>query len=264
MKKPTSKKPLLQATRNYSLFSEHENQQPVSEKHVANIAQSMREEGFWPSKALSVYRDTKGGLVLIDGHHRLRAANQADVEVFYIVEPGERERSIGRANQLVRKWSSLSFAKLYASRGIEDYQILLNYAEKGLSLQHAASALSLESPSSGNIGPLITDGRFKVKGTHYADRILKILDSCKDLAANITKRAYVEAIGAILWVEEVQDEVLIKRINTNPSMIIPVGRRDQALDILEEVYNFRTQKKLPIQFLVSEKMKIRQPTSNKK
>lgn len=248
----------LRATRNYAMFNDHRNQQPMSNKHINRLAESMKKHGFFPSKPISFYRDPDTRkLIIIDGHHRLRAAQIARVEVFMVEESPEVESLIGDINAGVKKWTSISFVKLFADRGSSDYQTLLTYIDRGLPLPCAASSLMMETPGSSNYNKRIAVGTFKVKSTQLADYLLWVVDSTKGSAKHITKQAYMHALGACFWVKEFDPEIMIKRILTNPTMIQPVARREQALDLLDEVYNYRTQKKLNLKFKAEEALRER-------
>ena len=258
MNNNSTKKHTLRATRDYAMFRDHRNQQPMSNKHINRLAESMKKNGFFPSKPISFYRDpdTKS-LVIIDGHHRLRAAQIAGVEVYMVEESPEVESLIGDINAGVKKWTSISFVKLFADRGSIDYQTLLAYIDRGLPLPCAAAALMMETPGSGNYNKKLSIGAFKVKSTQMADYLLSIVDSTKQSAKHISKQAYMHALGACFWVKDFDPEIMVKRILTNPTMIQPVARREQALDLLDEAYNYRTQKKLNLKFQAEEALRER-------
>ena len=264
MNNNSTKKNMLRATRDYALFHDHRNQQPMSNKHINRLAESMKKNGFFPSKPISFYRDPETKkLIIIDGHHRLRAAQIAGVEVFMVEEDPQVELLIGDINAGVKKWTSISFVKLFADRGSSDYQTLLQYIDRGLPLPCAVSALVMETPGSSNHSQKVPTGEFKVRSTQMADYLLWIVDSTKQAAKNISRQVYIQALGACFWVKEFDPEIMIKRILANPTMIQPVSRRDQALDLLEEVYNYRTQKKLSLKFHAEEALRGRSSPWNK-
>jgi hypothetical protein len=253
----------LKKTSDYSIFAHHPDQQPISNSHVRELSISMTKNGFWPSKPISVFRD-KEKLVLIDGHHRLTAATIAKVEVYYVEEDASKGLLIGDINARVKKWATESFVKLYASRGNEHYNVLQEFIDQGLQLGHAASALINETPGSNNARILIREGAFEVRieGIAYAKKLLGIINRAKLIVPIIQKKAYVEAIGALMRVPEFNPDVLIDRISTNPLLVVPVARRDQALDVIESVYNFRSHNKLPLRSMAEKIMRMRNIKNN--
>jgi hypothetical protein len=241
----------IEQTTNYGLFTYHENQQPMSPVRVRRVIESMRSTGFWPSKPIGVYRSA-GKLVIIDGHHRFEAAKTLGLPIIFVEEPKSHEHLIGVANSIVGTWKNESFAKLYASRGNRDYEDLLFYVERGIPLKQASSLLCGESAHSGNSGQRVRHGTFKIKTDKYINAVLCIIDTVKEVAPEITKRAYIDALSLLLFLPEFDQDVLIKRIQAHPTGIVRCADKSQALEALEEVYNFRAREKTPLAFLAKD------------
>ena len=241
----------IEQTTNYSLFVYHENQQAMSPVRVRRVAESMQKTGFWPSKPIGVFR-SGGKLVIIDGHHRFEAARALGLSILFVEEPEEHGDLIGIANSIVGTWKTQSFAKLYASQGNQDYQDLMFYVERGIPLQQAASLLHGESAHSGNSAQRVKHGSFKIKTDKYINSVLAMIDTVKDVAPEISKKAYINALSLLLFLKEFDQDVLIKRIQAHPSGIVRCADKNQALEALEEVYNFRAREKTPLAFLAKD------------
>jgi hypothetical protein len=211
----------------------------------------MQDTGFWSSKPIGVYRDS-GKLVIIDGHHRFEAAKTLGIPVLFVEEPKSHGDLIGVANSVVGVWKGESFAKFYAQRGNPDYQDLMFYVERGIPLQQASSLLHGESAHSGNTMQRVKHGTFKIKTDKYINAVLAIIDTVKDVAPEIAKKAYVNALSLLLFIKEFDADVLIKRIQSHPTGIVRCADKNQALEALEEVYNFRAREKTPLGFLAKD------------
>jgi hypothetical protein len=246
----------LLKTQDYSRFVYHHNQQPISRAHVQKISESMRTYGFLPSKPIQVCKDG-ARLIVVDGHHRLEAATLLRIPIYYVVEPEEHLSLIGDVNVTVRKWSLTSFIKLYAEQGDSHYAVLLEYINKGIPPTYAISLLSGNSAVNHRITSVVQSGKFRVKATKAIDWILGIVDGAKDVAPNIAKRSYIEALSALWFVDDLDKSQLLQKIRNMPKGIIAAADRAQALECLQEVYNFRRAIKINIAFLAVEKMKER-------
>jgi hypothetical protein len=240
------------STNNFSLFVPHEYQQPMVALHVKRLAEKMKKNGYRVSKPISVYRRADGKLVVIDGHHRLAAAQLAGCFAYYVIEKEEVGEQIGDINEVQRVWCGLSFAKFHAGHGNKDYATLLNYVERGLPLNVAGSLLSGESAHSGNANRKIKTGVFKVKTTKSADTILDLFEKLGDLCPEVESVTYITAISLMLPLKEFQISTLIQRAKANPRALVKCATRQQALGVLEEVYNFRSQIKYNLAFLAEE------------
>jgi hypothetical protein len=246
----------LNQTKDYSIFLPHEHQQPMSEHHVKRIAESMARTGFWQSKPLSVVRKA-GKFVIVDGHHRYAAAKGLGLAVFYVIEADFMLDEIGRGNSAVRVWSVLSFAKMFAAKGDPHYVELLNYVSKGFALRNAASLLRGESAHSGNANDYVKTGTFKIKTRASIDTIFGFMDEFGETCPAVKSAIFVEALSVLLFVQEFDCGTLKARIRTNPLSLVKCNNRQQMLDQIEELYNFRARDKVPLAFLAKEMMTSR-------
>lgn len=249
--------PKIEQTSNYSLFAHNPDQAPMTTMHVKRIASSMRKIGFIAGKPIQVFRGEDGKFIVIDGHNRLEAAKMTGTPLLYVVESAEMANEIGRINFLVKKWSNNSFINLHSSRGNDDYKTLRYFIHKGIPSHLAASILRGESAHSGNSASHVREGTFKVKSTEAAETIVYIFERCDQIAPNIKKRSYIEALSMLLFVPEFDHNTLIKRIEVNPLGIVPCANRVQALESIEQVYNFRSRQTVPLAYLAKESARKR-------
>jgi hypothetical protein len=256
------KTPELQTTSKYDLFVSYEYQREIHPAHVAKLVASMKAHGFLPSKPLQVYRGD-GKLHLLDGHHRLNAAKALGIPVFYVIETERSEETVGAENMTVRRWVPSDFLGLFAGKGNEHYQTLAKYNDLGFPLKQAASLLIGESAHSGNVSNAVASGTFRVKTTwycdiivgiwHHSDGVQRVVDACPCIKG----RTFIEALSMLLRVDPFEPEVMAKRILGNPRMVTKCADRLQALDMLDEIYNFRAKIKLPLAHLAKEAMRDR-------
>jgi hypothetical protein len=247
MKKTTNNTMQIQSTSDYGLFKPHGEQQPMQPAHVKRIITSMKRNGFITAKPIHAYRDGKF-LRIIDGHHRLRAAQTLGIPVYYVVGEKSEMHLIADENYAVRKWSGESFIHMYASRGKQDYITLVSYVKRGIPIVFATSLLAGESAQSGNQNESIRAGTFRVKTTEYADQVLHIMDALGSINPEARSRTFIAAISALLRLPEFSPSVLISKIEQNPRMLVKCANREQMLDLLEEIYNFRAREKSNLAF----------------
>lgn len=246
-----------QTTSEYSLFIHNQYQQPMAERHVREIAESMKRLGFLRSKPVTVVRDGNK-LRLVDGHHRLAAAKAINVPVVYVIEEEGVADAIGELNFTVRKWASMSFIKMYADQGNPHYIELLRYVEQGLPAKNATSLLRGESAGSCNASRAIRTGTFKIKSRRSADVILKYITDLGKIAPVVKSAHFIEAVSLLLFVPEFDPATLTARIDANPRALVKCASGDQMLDLIEDIYNFRAREKLALAFMARRAAKERQ------
>ena len=256
------KSPEIKQSSDYTRFICHEYQQPMSNKHVQDIADSIQKNGYFHSMPISVFVEGTKYRV-IDGHHRLAACKSLKLPVVFVVEPEQNAQSIGVINTLVRKWKASSFIEMYAAQGNRHYATLLRYINDGFKMQQAASLLAGESAHSYNCGKLVACGKFTVKTTATIDAIASLwkrtdgISPIREKAPDITHRPFVEALSMLLNIPRFDLDTLGKRLLNNPRMVTKCADRGQALLLLEEIYNFRAGVKLPLAHLAKEATRTR-------
>jgi len=245
------KTPLIELTKDYGIFKPHGEQQPMQTAHVNRLITSMKLHGFIPANPIHVYKDGKFYRV-IDGHHRLRAAQALGIYVFYIVGDKEDAPLIAVKNWAVRKWNADAFIHMYASRGVESYVKLLTYVKRGLPTKFAIALLSNETTAGGNQNEAIRNGSFKVKVTKYADEIIHVMDTLGSLTPEAKSKHFISAMAVLMRVPEFSSSTLISKIQFNPRALVKCATREQMFELIEEIYNFRSREKLPLAFKCQE------------
>lgn len=241
----------LENTTNYNLFIRNDEQRPIDTNHVRRIAESIARYGFLPSKPIQCYRKN-GKLVVVDGHHRLEAAKSTDTAVFYVAESNKCQSSMAAENTLVKKWATIDFVRLYASRGVAPYQTLLQYNSRGIPLNMAASMMINNGAGSGNATRKIQDGTFKIKGTELIDKVDAVIQEFESKAPAVKSRSFISAISkCILW-DGFNYDMFVRRMRENHLLLEKTSNEDQMLTQIEAIYNYRSRQKFPLKFQIEQ------------
>jgi hypothetical protein len=241
----------LEKTNNYDLFVTNSEQRPISQQHAKKLASSIQQFGFLPSKPIQCYR--KGGrLVVVDGHHRLEAARATGAHLYFIVEGEESQRTMGPENILVKKWSGLDFARMYAARGSKDYQELIRYNDRGIPLNMAASMLINNGAASGNANAAIIEGTFKIKCRRQAEAVCSMIETFGGKNEAVHSRAFISAYSKCLMWDGFSNEAFTKRMRENLIMLEKTSNAEQMLTVIEGIYNKRSRSPVALKFHVEE------------
>ena len=252
----------LEKTTNYGQFTAHENQQPMSKAHVKKLIQSMSKNGFIEAKPIHCYRDGKK-LIVIDGHHRLAAATALSIPVVYAVGLKAESDFIADSNFAVRKWSAESFIRLFASRGNKNYIMILRYVEMGLSATFVAALLSGEVSKGGNQSAKLQAGTWVVKDERTIRTIVDCANQLREISPNIWHDKVLSALAVLVNLSNFDVPTFIARVEANPRSIVKVATREQAIEMIDDVYNFRARTKVDLIFAAAQLLKSRNPVSGK-
>lgn len=246
-----NKAPTIQNSTDYTLFKPHGEQQPMQTSHVNRLISSMKMHGFISANPIHVYKDGKF-LRVIDGHHRLRAAQTLGIPVFYVVGDKEDAPLIAVKNWAVRKWNADAFIHMYASRGIESYVKLISYVKRGIPTKFAIGLLANETTSGHNQNEAIRNGTYKIKVTKYAEELIHVMDRLSPINPEARSANFIAAMAVLMRIEEFSSSVLISRIEANPRALVKCATREQMFDLIDEIYNFRSREKIALTFKCQE------------
>lgn len=242
---------VIKETRNYDLFCREEGNRVVNLKtHQARILRhSMSRSGWLKScPAVVVRRDGKN--FLKDGQHRLAIAKELGIPVSYVIDEAAKDLDVAEFNNSSRSWGINDYIARFAELGNKDYIYLQNFiAEKGITPKIAVELLDCSDPRSARL----TSGRFRAAKKDLAnvaaDTYLTIREICPIMKAiNITR-----AIAACCLVDCFDPQQLIRRVRSRAAEIRAIpSTKDGALDMLEELYNKGSRKRVPLAFLARE------------
>lgn len=252
--------PKLQHTKSYALFVANDEQRPIHPPHVKILADSMKAFGYFPDKPIRCYKQGNK-LVVVDGHHRLAAAKSIGIQVCYMVMDKDCQRGMIATGEQ-KQWSSEDCVRLYALRGLPDYVELQQYGEH-MPISLAASLLSGESAAAGNQRRTMRNGTFRIKTRIHANIVVSIIKELGDKNDALRSRSFIDAISKCLLTPEFDLEQFKMRLRQNISMLEKTSNSGQMLKLIEDIYNFRSGKKIPVAFYVMENSRKRHESFGK-
>lgn len=247
----------IEKTKRYELFTLGEIQRKMHDRHIQALKKSMKKYGFLESKPITVYED---GVLLhiIDGHHRFSAAKELGIPVVYLVVKKSEKDSLMDQGKLMIKWSFADFCKAWADAGKGNYIDLMAYSSL-IPIRIAANLLANNAANAGNVSGRIENGTFAIKSTAIIDRLLSLIADVGESNKVVTSRAFIASFAKCMQVKEFSADQLQRRIIANPMSLIKTANEAQMLDQLEEIYNFKSAKKIPLAHLVREAMAEKSP-----
>jgi hypothetical protein len=254
----------IQKTKNYDMFSANPHQRKFSETKCQQLMVKMKRNGFPPSMAISVYQEKPGKMVVNAGHHRLAAAKKLGIEVLYVVEHKWSITELSDEGAVATAWTLRDHVSNYAKEGNADYIELLDLESAGLNLSQAASMLYGEQAGSGNAADFLKAGTFKIK---TRDQTIAWIDMKAEFGERVpclTHRVFVSCWSKCMFTPEFDQDIFLKRLRSNPSMLDKCNTEDQMFRLIEELYNFKSPKKIPLAFIVTSNSQKRKFTSFKK
>lgn len=246
------------STNNYSLFTPHPKQRPIRDSHVQFLMGQMRKRGFLSSFPLMCVKVGQK-IVVVDGHHRLEAAKNLGIILYYNVEGLDCLDAIGDVNASNSRWVLADFVRSHVVDGKPDYITLQKYVDCGVAVVMAASLLAGHSAGSNNVTSALVNGTFKVKTTRHIDIILSIRDTMHGYNDAVSTSNFMKALSLCLWLPEFDHTIFLRTLKRYPMMLQRLSNIHDFLKSIEAVYNYnaRGRRELPIALLARQAAKAR-------
>lgn len=234
-------------TKNYQLFRHLEGNRDVLEDRISKIDASVKKIGWMPGSIL-----VNEKYEVIDGQARLEYAKRHSLIIPYVVRPGIGIKECIELNRSHSDWKIQQYITSYADRGFIAYvylaQLIREFTpEFNLSTIYY-SLFGLEPNRKA-----VEDGGLVCKADDYneARACLTWLREFKPIIGKVGgyNKQYYKALSFCRRLDSVDNDRLLHNVQRMQAKLIPTATIYQALETIEEIYNFRTQNKV---YLVTE------------
>jgi hypothetical protein len=238
----------LLVTTDYSIFKRHPCNREIKVEHVQKIAESISKKSFLSSNPIFVDTDMQ----VIDGQHRLKAAELLALPIYYIVNAEIVEEDIILLNSSRRNWNSENYADFYSAKGNRHYQNLKDYSKLYqvplptlfiFTLGGADNSKNYENFRQGFYK--FPEGNKLKKITDTLEFRIQIRNELLELAIPsavkhiIRGNAFCRALLSFLSIEEVIPQVLKDKLKLQAEKIKACPTQHAYYSMLKEIYNWK-------------------------
>ena len=229
-------------TNDYGMFKRLEGNRAVSETRVNKIIKSIERVGYVQSPICVNEKNE-----VIDGQGRLEALKRLGLPVDYFRITGVSVEECIALNIYQANWSMKDYIDSYAETGNNSYiylqQLMKAYDEMTLRVIYNALTGKSESGSK-----TIKDGNFQCQCDDYNDAV-KVLEYEKRLQPYLrrvrgSKEYYYISAAFCFYHSGIDNNRLIDKIGQMQAELIPVANIEQALGVIERIYNNRAREKV--------------------
>lgn len=232
----------MQKTTDYSMFQfRHDNRTGISDKHVEKLKKSIKLNNLLEFRPMIVNQKME----VMDGQHRLMAAKELGVPIYFIKEDIEQKHLI--TLNTLKSWSLSDYLNFYVKNGYEEYikfnQFLL---KSGLKI---SAAMRLQANNSHGL-EIFRNGSFKFNEFNTFDkfdRINNILNYIKSLKTYSSFLNSVRLYCALIQVvshENYDEGKFLKNIARLIDKIEPKATHAGYVKLFAEIHNWKNHKRV--------------------
>lgn len=246
----------LYETKDYSLFKPLPGNREPNHGHIKRLVENFK--NLYLISPLIVNEHFE----VIDGQHRLEAAKELLLPVYFIIINGYGLNEIQIYNSNTTVWKKKDFLDSYCELGLKPYLIFkqfmndfpeLNMTACGMivlnrSYDHNLRKYDSETKNSVFIKDF-EEGRLVINNINLAYKNAKmIMDFKPHYPKGFTRRSFVGAMIIILNNENYDHSLMLKRLKTAGNKMRNQVDGASYIQMLEDIYNYRSSKRVSLKY----------------
>ena len=246
-------------TNDLSKFQNIKGNRPPNPQHIRRLTGSMKEHGILQNPII-----VNESMDVIDGQHRLLAAKEANVGIYYIIVKGYSLSDVHVLNLNQKNWTKKDFMNGYADMEVEPYIKLREFAKKN-SDYNLSDCVALCSNISGagaatitqkyrkdgtlnGIKEIFEEGTWKGKdfklAQDYADKIRMV----KPYYDGYNRSSFVSVMIGLFKKPVYIHWEFLHKLKLQPNALVHCASASQYKILIEEIYNYRRRNKVNLRY----------------
>lgn len=233
-------------TTEYAMFHHLLENREVDQKHVRKLVREISKKNLLHLKPIDV--TTTGGVV--DGQHRLEAARELGLPVFYRVTEELGEAEIASLNVAQKNWTGPDYLHYWTAKGRPAYRLLSDFMQHypQISFSNAKLMMGLNDTSS---SAEFQAGNFQTgdpkKGEQTAALILRISQEARFKYA-VDSRFVGALHHCVAKLEGFNADRFVQKIMLQPAALMRQATHKQYLEMFADIYNYKTTEAYKLRF----------------
>lgn len=227
-------------TNDYSRFKfRDDNRNQIDKNHVKNLINSIKQQNLLHLNPIIVNKDFE----VINGQHRLLAAKELNLPIYYVVE--DLECSAIPLLNISKSWSSLDYLNYYAKQGYDNYILLQRFMQKYELKINTVFALLTKQATKGNFYESFRTGLFKYNDSEL-EGVMENIRITQDCIRKITgyqpylrSARFCSALTVVFKDPNFNITKWVNNIHRNIDKIGPRANTKQYLMLFQDVYNWK-------------------------
>lgn len=236
----------VKKTNNYSMFKfRTDNRAEIRQHHVNKLKASILQRNMLDLRPITV----NDNFEVMDGQHRLKAAQQLGVDIYYTVDDKATIQDLLLMNVNLQ-WSAQDYLNYYCKNGYMEYIKLKRFMEeKDLHLYNALECCGKTSQRK-----VFNSGQFQFSSFDSLDlieRIKETIDFIKMInGANNNQYTrsckFWRPLKLVMNHHSFNYEKWKRNLEINITKIGPRGTTKQYLELFQDIYNYRNKETIEI------------------
>tara|TARA_Y100000296_G_scaffold45092_1_gene51713 strand:+ start:192 stop:926 length:735 start_codon:yes stop_codon:yes gene_type:complete len=236
-------------TRDYDKFKLFESNAPVKRKHVQDIMTNITTLGnFLEKKPIFVTED----FYVLDGQHRLAAARELGIDIYYIVYKDLDESHIAALNVAVRNWAPDNYIHFHAVTKNGKFGIRYNNLQFLMDKYNikATAAINIAYNTTSHTSHMaaIKEGKPQNFSLDAAEKRAKLIGTLQGYFSHYHQTRFIRAMIRCIKNELINKDHLFFQLKKNSHRLLSHMKDREYLRDFEDVYHKGKYKNASVDF----------------
>jgi hypothetical protein len=234
----------IQSTKKYDDFKYIVSNREVSRAHVNRLIKAISKNNLLHLNPVIVNPDME----VIDGQHRIAAAEQLGVDVYYQMDTAVTKKDLSDLNSVKKNWSTMDYINYWSVEKAAGFDQLSRFLSVYPNLPPSTAMMLLSSDGSRDVQSL-KDGVVDVSNLENATAIAEIIKKFRNIIDFAYDRNFILAINNVVKTGRYEQDVMDKRLVGQSRSLVKCATVKQYIELLEEIYNKGSHNKVSFKYV---------------
>lgn len=231
-------------TTKYEMFSFDEKNRPIVWNHVEKLKEAIGKKNLLREYPIVVTDD----LTVLDGQHRLKAAESLGVPIYYIVSQTATVGDIAATNEAQKSWSLQDYLESYCAQGKPDYLLLRNFWEKYpfFTLETLKQLCCYGDRI--QINSEFKLGLYRCNDISFAEKVAKAILDFRNCGIEFyNHRPFTSTVAQLMANADYSHKRMMNKMNYLSRRMVKCPDVSSYIEMINEIYNWNQPKNTKVQ-----------------
>lgn len=233
----------LKNTKSYEIFKQIVSNRETDPAHVRKLVKSIQANNLLHLNPIIVTEKME----VIDGQHRLEAAELLNLPVYFIVDDSINKESISQLNSVKKNWSMIDYVNYWTVEKAPGFDKLSSFISEHPYVQPSTVLNLLSADGSRNTHSL-RNGIIDVDNYEQALEIVDYLKDFRNMIDHAFSRNFILAFQAVVRTGKYDHARMMQKLETQSRSLVKCINIKQYIELLEEIYNYRSHDQNKVSF----------------
>lgn len=224
----------MQSTKDYSIFKDVDSNREVDPRHVARLARAISTKNLLHLNPIIVDADMR----VIDGQHRMEAAKDLGVEIWYMVDEDISKSDISHLNSNKKNWTLIDYVNFYTVEKRRGFATLSKFIAEHPQIP-VSSAIGLLNPYGRRNTKEVMEGYLDVSNIVQAGEIAEFLRWLRNHYEFAYNGSVISVIRQMYDNVNFDVEYLKEKILGQPRSLVKCVNARQYREMFLDIYNYK-------------------------